>query len=186
MTQIHSFLNNFYCKIIFFCFFGMLMSCHTTKKVQTGVIKKQNVTELLSILDKNQIKYQNFAASAQITITQPDETRTINAKIRLKKDSVIWLSASLFGIEGARAILTPDSVKILNRLEQTYIAAPFSYFQKKYNVPLNFSSLQNILVGNVPDLNVAGFRATQDTLNYLLIKGLDAEQMQYTLDGRTQ
>ena len=42
------------------------------------------------------------------------------------------------------------------------------------------------MVGNVPDLNAAGFRATQDTLNYLLIKGLDAEQMQYTLDCRTQ
>ena len=51
----------------------------------------------------------------------------INAQLRMRKDSVIWISASAFlGIEAARLLLTPDSFKMINRLNSTYISSDIS------------------------------------------------------------
>ena len=51
----------------------------------------------------------------------------INAHFRMYKDSVIWISVTaIFGIEGLRAIITQDSVKILDKQNKCYYTgSPF-------------------------------------------------------------
>ena len=45
--------------------------------------------------------------------------------IRMRRDSLVWLSASAFlGVENIRTLVTHDSVFLLNRMEQTYLAEP--------------------------------------------------------------
>jgi hypothetical protein len=62
---------------------------------------------------------------------------------------VIWVSVTaIAGLEVARAYITPDSVKILNRLDNIYIQKPFSYIYEFTNERINFQTLQSILVGN--------------------------------------
>jgi hypothetical protein len=43
--------------------------------------------------------------------------------LRMRRDSTIWISASaLMGIENLRALITQDSVILINRMDQTYLA----------------------------------------------------------------
>lgn len=68
---------------------------------------------------------------------------------RIKNNEVIWVSVTaLAGLEVARALITPDSVKIINRLDNVYIKKPFSYIYAFTNERINFGTLQSILIGN--------------------------------------
>ncbi len=71
--------------------------------------------------------------------------------LRMKKDSAIWISVMpMLGIEAARAMLTPDSVKIINRLERTYISTDYRFLERQFNIKVDFNTLQALLVGNQP------------------------------------
>ena len=40
--------------------------------------------------------------------------------LKLEKDSVIWISVGLFGLEGARIFMHQDSITVLNKLDKSY------------------------------------------------------------------
>jgi hypothetical protein len=66
----------------------------------------------------------------------------------MRRDSIIWVSASLAGIEGVRAVLTRDSVRVINRLEKTYFSGGYDYLSKLLNVPVSFAQMQALLLGD--------------------------------------
>ena len=76
------------------------------------------------------------------------EQQTGNLNIRIRKDSVIWISASLIGFEGFRAYITQDSVQVLDKLHREYYAGDYAYLSKRLNVPVTFEMLQALLLGN--------------------------------------
>jgi Domain of unknown function (DUF4292) len=172
---------------LFLGFIALLSAGCSTKKAQqtNSKFKKKSVTDLLAKAEENHINYTTFGAKAKVTIVEGTDTRSADARIRMVRDTAIWFSISLFGIEGARALLTPDSIKVLNRLDGTYISEGYNYFQKKYNIPLTFYSLQDMIVGNLPDRNPIGFSAATDSLGYTLSKGMDASTLSYLFDGTT-
>ncbi len=148
-------------------------------------LKKRSAAEVLSELSKNTVDYTWYSAKGRLAVNVDGNTQTVDIKLRMRRDSSIWLSLSMIGIEGGRALITPDSIKMINRLDGTYLAEPFSYFQKKYNVPLSFISLQEMLIGNAPDRNDIGWRSDRDSTHYILTKSLDAEQLLYRVHGET-
>ena len=73
--------------------------------------------------------------------------------IKMKKDSVIWISITgPLNIEGARILVTPDSVKIINKLEGTLQLSSIAHLQQITKLPLTFNDFQSILLGK-PILN---------------------------------
>ncbi|RZL22184.1 MAG: DUF4292 domain-containing protein, partial [Pedobacter sp.] len=62
----------------------------------------------------------------------------------------IWVSITAIGglAEVARALITPDSIKIQNKLKSEYLKKPFSYIYNFTNRQVNFNTLQAILTGN--------------------------------------
>ncbi len=74
----------------------------------------------------------------------------ISAQLRMRKDSVIWMSMSaLMGIEAVRVHITPDSVKFINRLNSTYFVGGIESLSVKYNLPLSFYELQDVLLASI-------------------------------------
>ena len=94
----------------------------------------------------------SIRAKANLDIDGKDENVTMN--IRIERDKAIWISVTaIAGLEIARALVTPDSVKIINRLDNTYLKKPFSYIYEFTNKQLNFNTLQTLFAGNsMPEL----------------------------------
>ncbi|MBR3710089.1 MAG: DUF4292 domain-containing protein [Bacteroidales bacterium] len=68
--------------------------------------------------------------------------------LRMRRDSTIWISASaLMGIENLRALITQDSVILINRMDQTYLAEPVSSLEQTVHAP-SLQALQAMLLGN--------------------------------------
>ncbi|HZW66750.1 MAG TPA: DUF4292 domain-containing protein, partial [Hanamia sp.] len=112
---------------------------------------KSAAKEVLSVLSNDQIDFKTFSAKAKVQYEdqngkQPD----FNAFIRLQKDSVLWVSvnSTFLGIEAFRLYVTPDSIILLNKLDKTVEYHPFSFIESFARIPMNFTLLQNILIGN--------------------------------------
>lgn len=136
-----------------------LAACSATKKAQKPVMPDAEkpapdsvvAPETIStVLEKmNHVTYKTFSGKADVAYAGGGKEYNLDAKIAIKKDELIWVSiTATLGIEAARCVITKDSVKILNKLQKTYIATSINYLQDKFGLPLNLTTLQDLLVGN--------------------------------------
>ena len=77
------------------------------------------------------------------------ELNDLSGVLRMRRDSVIWISASAFmGMEAVRACVTCDSVVVVNRLDKTYLAEPLAEAAEKLSLPLTLQETQALLLGD--------------------------------------
>ncbi len=94
------------------------------------------------------VEFRFLAAKGKAQFDYQGQQQGANINIRVRKDSVIWISASLIGLEGVRAYITRDSVQVLNKLSKEYYAGNYAYLSQRLNVPVNFDMVQALLLGN--------------------------------------
>lgn len=145
----------------------LLASCRSTRKIQTAISKKDTSSVVVPVnssgedtaaviraqfssLAAQKIQFNTFNAKIDVDYVGGDgKKENVNANLRMQKDSIIWLSITgPFGIEGLRAIITTDSIHIINKLEKQYTARPLEFLQDVSGLPLELSSLQDLLAGN--------------------------------------
>ncbi len=157
-------------RILFFLLVtGILaVSCRSTRQIQTAISKKDTTTvvvadtllskedslvfikEVVDKLNAGFIDFTTFSGKINVDYQGADGKKyNVNANLRMYKDSVIWISVTaILGIEGLRAYITKDSVKIINKQDKEYIARSVNYLQDITALPLDLHSLQQILIGN--------------------------------------
>jgi len=159
---------------------GFLGSCRSTKRIQTAISKKDTsqivtaaprnskadstlfIQQLYNGIQKNKIDFNTFSAKIKVNFEGNDGKKSdFNAFLRLKKDSVLWISVNAaLGIEAFRIMVTPDSVKVLNKLEKVVQLRSVGYLKEVIKIPLNFTELQNLLLGNATylDSNIVSYK----------------------------
>jgi len=166
-----------------------LVSCKPTKKIQTAIIKKDTVTVNLADharedsirfiknsydgLLANRINYTSFSAKLNVDYIDADDKKyNVNANIRMYKDSIIWVSVNaIFGIEGLRALISKDSIKILDKQNKVYTRRSIEYLQEVSSLPVDLHSLQDLLIGNVIflDNNIVSYSKSGNSISLLSI-----------------
>ena len=72
-----------------------------------------------------------------------------NAFIRMRKDSVLWVSVNaLLGIEAFRVLITPDSVKVINKLDKVVQLRSVSLSEGDYKVAFHIQRTAGSFIGN--------------------------------------
>lgn len=137
--------------IVLFFLLGLLWSsCTAKKKLVDPVDEFTGLTSeaaLNAIMDE-EIDFQTFNTSANLDIDSPVYSIGANSKIRIIKDSLIWISVSKLGFEAGRALMTKDSVFAMERIQKTYIKLSIEEISQKIGVAVNFSLLQDFIMGN--------------------------------------
>ncbi|MEJ7778248.1 MAG: DUF4292 domain-containing protein [Daejeonella sp.] len=112
-----------------------------------GIDPKQD--RLLAIKNRT-TTFNTLSMKAKTGLSIGNNSNDVTMNIRIKNNEAIWVSVTaIAGLEVARALITPDSVKVLNKLENEYIKKPFSYLYEFTNNKINFGTLQAVLIGNL-------------------------------------
>ncbi len=152
----------------FFLITSILAGCKAKKAVVVNkpVPEVKNTNKLLLDLQNKQLNFTTFTTKAKAKLAFNGNENDVTLNFRIKKDQKIWVSVTYIGLEIARALITPDSIKILNRVKAEYTAKPFNYVYKYANKEVNYSMLEAILVGNsIPAfLNSTAILTTQNNL----------------------
>ncbi len=117
---------------------------------QPSISQQTKDSSAITTLDWKPLAFDYLILKSKINIKTKDHNINATANIRMKKDSVIWISVTPgMGIEIIRSIITPDSVKLINRLENKYDKYSINYIKETLGIDLNFYNLQNLLVGDL-------------------------------------
>jgi hypothetical protein len=174
--------------IIFTAIIFFLASCRSTRNIQTAIAKKDTLISAVTTplnnpredsaafirdnykrIMNSRISFTSFSAKIDVDYTDADGKKfDVNAHIRMYRDSVIWVSVTgPLGIEGLRALITQDSVKLLDKQNKKYILRSVSYLQDITELPLDLQSLQDLLLGNPVflDSNIISYSRTANSLS---------------------
>ena len=129
---------------------GLSFSCRTIKPVNGGApIKILNTKKLMDSIHHHEpkMKWAKFKADAKFTYKEEESEVTLN--FRIKRDSLIWVNVSSFGVKAARAFFEKDSIKGQFEFpKKSYFFGTFEDFEKKYNITLSYFLIEDFLLGN--------------------------------------
>ena len=167
-----------------------LTSCRSTKRIQTAISKKDTtststtgpdsrgdslhfIKQVYKSIQSNKIDFNTFSAKVKVDFEGQDGKKSdFNAFIRIQKDSLMWVSINAaLGIEAFRILVTRDSVKVLNKLDKVVQLRSVNYLQEVVKLPLSFTELQNLVVGNAPylDSNIVSYKNEESAISLLSI-----------------
>jgi hypothetical protein len=133
-------------------------SCKSKQKLQNQIAEPITAEEaiiadspdsLLGAINNSNAPLKWFSAKVDANTTVDNQSNSFNANLRMKIDSAIWMSISpALGIEVARAYITRDSLKFINRINGTYFSGNYAYLNNLLQIEVNFNMIQSILTGN--------------------------------------
>lgn len=108
----------------------------------------------ISAIKSKQLVFNTFSGKASAALNIDNNNNNVTMNIRINHGKQIWVSiTALLGIEVARASITPDSIKIINKLQGVYIKKPFSYVHAYAGKQVNYTTVESLLTGNaIPEL----------------------------------
>ena len=129
----------------------LLASCKTTRTAtttkQASLPQSSQVELLVKQVQSAELKFET--ANVSKMVMEPnvnDRNFNVSAACKIKKDSAIYLSIRpLFGIEAFKAELTPDSMKVIDKLNFRYFVVDYHFFKQRFGVDVDFYSLQGLI-----------------------------------------
>lgn len=141
---------------IILCVLLGLSSCKTTRVATrpAAAAKAISTTRLIRNIENNAFDYKYL--SIKRINCQFDNGRmsaSFKASIYAEKDEQITLLITKLNIPMARLWLTPDSVKFINYLENSYFLDDYSYLSSMLKMNLDFDMVHAIISNNVFSLD---------------------------------
>lgn len=135
----------------FFAFF--LFSCGIQKKIvkASGDVVEQSVQQFWNNYQKQLPDFKAIQIKSKLNANINKKNINVTLKLYIEKDKKIWLNASMLGITGARALISPAGVKAYEILDRTYIDEELSYLNEQFNVDFfDYEKVQQLLLGQAP------------------------------------
>jgi hypothetical protein len=119
-------------RIIILLFVICFFSCGINKKYNTSSYSnKFNLNELVENVNSSVPSPDWTSIKGKINIRSKSQKITLNTNIKIKKDSIIWVSVSLPIVgELFRGVITKDSIYYLDRKNSSYFIADHFYLNK--------------------------------------------------------
>lgn len=174
-------------------------SCKTVRKtqvIQAAITKKDTtplivikqapkvdsvaiVRDIMSKVMRRKISFNTFNAKIKVNYESGDKNNNFTVYLGMKKDSVILIkvTGTFLGIPGLglEARITSDSVTVVyHQGEKYYMVRPISYLKEVIEIPFDFSTIQDLLIGNPVflDSNIVSYRNGPNQLSVLMIGDL--------------
>lgn len=125
---------------------GLSVGCKSTKTLTSNaaIDKSMTAKQIIRENEKQDVRFKTLQAKVRIDYTEGDKENGTTVTLRMEKDKVIWLSAPL---AIARVMITQDSVKFYDKLNNQYFDGDFSLLKKLLGTDIDFEKIQNIFLG---------------------------------------
>jgi hypothetical protein len=111
----------------------------------------------------NRAKMDSYSAGRFIIrINDNDEELSFRGAVRLKRDSAIMLTINVIaGIEAARILITPDSIKMIDRINNNYFLGNYQDALKIFPFMIDYHMIQGIFLAS-PERLIEGYDMLSD------------------------
>ena len=148
----------------FFFIILCLLAAACSKKVITPV----TTTAPKTILNIEEIDFDYFQGKARMILRDANKEREVKANIRIRKDSVIWMTFSVIGVQGGKALINKDSITIVSTVDKEYFVFPYSELSSRFQFDINYEVVQAAMLGNPVIPRSDRDEVSQESSMYLL------------------
>jgi len=99
--------------------------------------------------EKNR-RAENYSIRYNAKVKFLNKKHTLNGLIRIKSDSIIWISIGpSLGVELMRIVATKDSLKYINKTNNTYFIGNYDYLKNLTKMNINYETLESIMINQL-------------------------------------
>ena len=167
-----------------------MFSCKTVKQINKAIAPKDStaviifdqtkkdsllmIKKTIDNLNQHYINFKTFNAKIKVEYQDSKERKPdVIAIVRIIKDSAIWISLSLpiLNLEVYRALITKDSVILLNKQKKEVQYRSLDYLQEVTEIPFDYYTMQDLLIGNPVfiDSNIVYYKKTEDRILFSMV-----------------
>ncbi|HNP31895.1 MAG TPA: DUF4292 domain-containing protein [Flavobacterium sp.] len=132
----------------------------TTAITSEKIIQKHN---------NNKIDFSTLYIRASAKYRSENDSQSVSAEIKIKRDEKILVSIRVLGITMAKALITPNEVKYYEKVNGNYFEGDYETLSQWLGTDLDFNKIQNMLIGKpIDDLTKGNYSFTEIDNGYKL------------------
>ena len=145
-------------KAIIFCGLWILLilgsGCkHTEKIVIEKKVKPVSVRRIVRMVTENELKYNTLSVKkVSLTIDNNGKVNSVRGFYRIKRDSIIQVSAQTLIIPVGKLELGTDSFKVVNHLGKQVMKGTIQKIAETIGYDIDFQTIQSILSNHMQSL----------------------------------
>jgi Domain of unknown function (DUF4292) len=137
-------------------------------------------------VDVEEIDFGYMHGKARMVYKDEKKERDVKANIRVRKDSVIWLSFSVVGFQGGRALINKDSITIVSTVDREYYVYDYADLTKRFKFEVNYKVLEAAFLGNLIQNKSATDVVSQDGVFDVLSQGQGEVRIKNAINRTTK
>lgn len=132
------------------CIFLFTGSCKTVYKVNSEKVKRVSDRRIIRNVLGNYLDYNTLSYRFNGEFSDSGKTVSFNGTLRIRKDSLIWISVSVaLGIELARIQISKDSLYFMNKIKDEYYIRDVEHISGLFQVDMDYEILQSVLTNQI-------------------------------------
>tara|TARA_B100000780_G_C21071007_1_gene430956 strand:- start:4 stop:786 length:783 start_codon:yes stop_codon:yes gene_type:complete len=139
-------------------FLLLLGSCKTKKNfTDSRTVKSLSAKKIIK--KHNAISFDAKTLEAKLKVGYSDNNRgkrkriTFSVRLRMQKDSIIWMKGTYAFLSAFRAKITPTSFSYYSLIDKSFFVGDYSLLEKMLGTKITFKQVQNLLLGeSISDL----------------------------------
>jgi hypothetical protein len=100
-------------------------------------------------IEIQEIDFEYLHGKARLNFRDNTKEREVKANIRIRKDSVIWMTFSVIGVQGGKALINKDSITIVSTVDKEYYVFDYPELSRRFNFKIDFHVIQSAMLGNL-------------------------------------
>jgi hypothetical protein len=129
----------------------ILNGCKTKQiAVAPKKIRRLSVGRVTKLVKENALNTKTLSVKkANLSVNNNGKSVSVRGYYKIRKDSVIQISAQKLTIPVGKMEIVPDSFRIVYYLDQENILGSFDYISNMLGIDVDFNSIQSILTGQL-------------------------------------
>lgn len=150
-----------------------LAACSSKKDIIETPIEDQSAQALVDALYANHSEFDWFKAKIDVDYKNGEEDASFEIHIKVRSDSIIYMTIRKFDVTAAKVLLEVDSVTFLNTgkagTEKFYTIQSYGYLNEIIGASVDYALAQDLIFANANGLDSSDVHVTQmDSSRYYL------------------
>lgn len=137
-------------KSVVFIGIAALFAVSCSRKVISGHEKlaKIKTADLVSHLETLSNPEWSFLSTKITTkFNSKDQKQSFKTSLKMKRDSLINVTITFAAIPVINAILSPDSLKVVNKKDKCFFLEEINFLKQQFDIPFEYSQVEQLILG---------------------------------------
>jgi len=130
-----------------FLFILLVTSCKSTKTASNVAVVSMSSKKIIKNHYAVSFNKKTINATIKARYKDKKQSHSISIKLRMLKDSAIWMSGRAFGFTIAKIYITPTKVMFYEKFGKNYFEGDFSLLSDFLGTEVDFEIVQSLLLG---------------------------------------